>query len=272
MAAEESIYDLIPKPAPVVVKPPMHRSKFPGDAPPSCSTFGATAAAQVLTTNAGGDYVHLARVHRHVQSHALFGPKESQKPSPANFIMKQTKPELPPPKPFVYQDRRKAPLISKSDVGTLRAPEPKNYVAKNTSAAVKLKAKKPEDKTIDYLGKEDFGRPPEYLATVKGEIAQERDMVRQAMETHSAQASAGKIKHTRLPESERVQLLESLQKKHAEVNKLYQNLTHVVALDSTAKIRKKESYERELGELEHAIARLSKKAVFVEDVPQTQFE
>jgi len=266
--AEESIYNLIPRPAPVIEKPPMHRSKFPGDAPPTYSTFGASASSQILETNVGGDYVDMARVHRHKQEHAHFGPKEPHKGDPSIILKKQSKPELPPPKRFEYTDRRKEAVVKRDEGATLKARTNKNFIAKNTTAAVTSVAKKPVDTTVNFLAKPEYGKTPEYLHTVKAEIFDEKQIVQNAVDKQRALATAGQPKHVLLPEDERVQLLESLKKKHDAVNKQYQNLTHVVSIDSTAKIRKKESYERELAELEHAMDRLQKKYVFVEDAPQ----
>jgi hypothetical protein len=54
---DESVYDLIPRAAAEVVKPPMHRSMYPADTPPTASTFGRTHASQIPITNVAGDYV-----------------------------------------------------------------------------------------------------------------------------------------------------------------------------------------------------------------------
>lgn len=104
----------------------------------------------------------MARVHRHKQEHALFGPKESQKPDPRQFQLKQAKPELPPrtfsfnfvrsllfvnlvsvvfslAKRFEYTDRRKPALATKTDIGVLAPRTQKNFIAKNTTAAVKMR-------------------------------------------------------------------------------------------------------------------------------------
>ena len=54
VAAEESIYALIPQPVPTTTKNPMYHSKHPGDAPPTFSTFGLAGTSKPGYNNIAG--------------------------------------------------------------------------------------------------------------------------------------------------------------------------------------------------------------------------
>jgi hypothetical protein len=91
---EESIYDLIPQPAARVIKPKMHRSRFPGDTAPTASTFGSATGSQIPVTNVGGNYSDLKRTHNHRAEGALYG-KAEHFADPTAFQKKKTHRELP---------------------------------------------------------------------------------------------------------------------------------------------------------------------------------
>lgn len=66
-----------------------------------------------------------------------------------------------------------------------------------------------------------------------------------------------------LSEEEVRELREGLKNKWDEVNKKYQQLTHVRLVDTVGLKRKKEGYERQLKEIEDDIKKLNKAYVFV---------
>jgi len=67
----------------------------------------------------------------------------------------------------------------------------------------------------------------------------------------------------KVPEEERIKLLQNLIQKEKETNSQFQLLSHNIGLDSQAKIRRKEDLETELKELEKAIQKLSKPNVII---------
>lgn len=60
------------------------------------------------------------------------------------------------------------------------------------------------------------------------------------------------------------EIREGLKRKWDEVNQEYQKHTHVKLVDTTGLKRRKEAYEKELGEIESDIKKLNKAYVFVE--------
>ncbi len=101
-AAEESIYALIPPPAPVVIKPPMHRSKYPHNTAPTMSTFGMSATATNMITNAGGEYEAAAPAHSHKHPCASMGPGASIPKDPHNFMRSRGADTLPERTPYLW--------------------------------------------------------------------------------------------------------------------------------------------------------------------------
>ena len=67
-----------------------------------------------------------------------------------------------------------------------------------------------------------------------------------------------------LSEDEVRELREGLKRKWDEINQEYQKATHVRLVDKTGLKRRKEGYEKQLGEIEADIKKLNKLYVFVE--------
>lgn len=263
MDHEESVYNLLPKPAPTQQRTVMYRSKYPGNTPPTCSTFGASTAAAVPYTNVDGSFEELQRVHSYKRSGALLGPKGDHYPDPTSFQKKQTRADLPQPHKFEYGDRRK-PALESHTTTTRELPKQRNFVTENAIAAIMSETKHAPSQP-DYLKKSTYGKVPNYLGRVKTQIVQEQEIVRAAMKKEKEEETKYQHKVRPLSEEERQELVENLKKKWAHVNNEYQKITHNVSLDTMGKVKRKESYESQLTELERAIERLSKKTVYVED-------
>lgn len=110
----------------------------------------------------------------------------------------------------------------------------------------------------NYLLKDDYGRPPDYLSQVKEEIRREKEMidtyVRERMGYDEEEQEKGEI----LSDEERTALLEQLKAKWDLTNQKYQRITHIVKLDTFGQVRRKETLEAELKQLETDIERLSR--------------
>ena len=65
-------------------------------------------------------------------------------------------------------------------------------------------------------------------------------------------------------DEERKELIASLKRKWEVVHKNYQEMTHLSKLDTMGQVRKKESCEKELAQLEKDIQLLSKNFIFVD--------
>jgi hypothetical protein len=67
-----------------------------------------------------------------------------------------------------------------------------------------------------------------------------------------------------MTEQERQDLISSLKTKWAKINSDYQCLTHITKLDSIGQIRRKESLESQLSEVEKALSKLSKPNIMID--------
>jgi hypothetical protein len=107
----------------------------------------------------------------------------------------------------------------------------------------------------DYLRKPDFGKIPSYIKKIKADIEKENAMserVREELRTAEA------AKRRLLPQTERIAVLKSLKEKWARVNSEYQQITHMTVLDTLSKIRRKETFEAELLQIEKDMALLER--------------
>ena len=109
-----------------------------------------------------------------------------------------------------------------------------------------------------YLDKEDYGKVPQYLGQVREEIKREKDMIDRYVKEQMGIEDAEPEQLEDMSESERNNLLNALKAKWQSVNNKYQKMTHIVLLDTTGQVRRKEQMEGELKQLEADIERLQK--------------
>ena len=91
------------------------------------------------------------------------------------------------------------------------------------------------------MRKEDYGRPPAYLALLKEEVRREKELVAayvQARLGHTGQSDPQNEPAcgAELAEAERVALVAALKRRWARVNAEYQKGTHLVQLDTLGKV------------------------------------
>ena len=115
-----------------------------------------------------------------------------------------------------------------------------------------------EDPNPNFLLREDFGKVPEYLKHVKEEIRRENDMIQRYVKAKLGEIDVPPIEYEEMDSYEREDLLAALKLKWDKVNAQYQKITHLVQLDTTGQVRRKESLETQLKALEEDIARLEK--------------
>ena len=111
-----------------------------------------------------------------------------------------------------------------------------------------------------FTEKKSFGKVPVYLKKVQAKINEEKEYVRQYLEQREMRETNGNA--TPMPEHERQELLHHLKTKWAEINAAYQTKLGFV-LDTPAKKTRKESYERQLAEIEKDIELLSRGSTIV---------
>lgn len=273
MSQKESIFNLIARKEEVPSKPPLYRSKYPGDSAPTASTFGAATASTVGVTNLRGG-MEWSGSRRHVLESATLGPARdgARKPRPDMYLKSKSGAKaLSEATKFSYRDEteRKPALPNRKSPPVMGLKSTKNFVVSNAIENI-LK----ESNTKNTAAKEsgsgmqkhaEFGKIPQYLSSVKKQINAEYEAIAEMKQERESKlkhdAKSGDIEL--LPESERVSLLNAMKQKWERINSEYQQMTHLVALDTISKIKRKERFEAELSRLERDIQRFSKKHVFI---------
>lgn len=110
----------------------------------------------------------------------------------------------------------------------------------------------------NYLKKEDFGKVPGYLKQVKDEIRRENDMIDRYVKEQMGVQEQEVEDVNEMNEGERIKLIKALKGKWNSVNAEYQKITHLVFLDTIGQVRRKESLEAALKQLETDIQRLER--------------
>ena len=134
----------------------------------------------------------------------------------------------------------------------------KNFITANAVEAI-LQVPKQIPQEPNYLEKEDFGKIPAYLSDIKSEIERENKLVQRYVDQKLGNINDEPEEDLEeLSESERQSLLQALKLKWEKTNGLYQKSTHMVNLDTTGQIRRKELLENELKTIENDILKLER--------------
>lgn len=270
--ADESIFNLIATKETVPTKPEMYRSKFPGNAAPTGSTFGAATTSTVGVTNLRGAMAYNGS-RSHVLESSTLGPAldGGRKPRPDMFLKSKSGAQpLAAATKFSYpeQENERKPALPKQDEApTMGLRSTKNFVVSNALENIlsESKTKNTTKTSADTAKHAEFGKIPQYLSAVKKQINDEYTAIeamqkeRDLAQRHNAQSTEIEL----LPESERVSLLNAMKQKWERINCDYQQMTHLVELDTISKVKRKERFEAELSRLENDIKRFSKKHVFI---------
>ena len=115
-----------------------------------------------------------------------------------------------------------------------------------------------ERSELNYLKKEDYGKVPAYLSQVKEEIRRENEMIQKYVKEQLGEVEEEPEQFEEMGDSEREDLIVELKSKWDKVNAQYQKITHVVRLDTTGQLRRKQALESELKNLETDIERLQR--------------
>jgi hypothetical protein len=99
---------------------------------------------------------------------------------------------------------------------------------------------------------------PQYLKKVREEIRKENDMMDKYVKQQMGEFDREPDKFEEISEYERQDLISALKEKWDSVNARYQQITHLVRLDTTGQVRRKEQLETELKTLETDIEYLSR--------------
>jgi len=240
----ETIYNLVPREYIPPEKRPYPKSTHDPKAGVVGSTFGCHGTTRLY---GAGELVK--------KDGALFGPPKADSGLP---ITQKSPKRTGNENGFGYTDKRKSPVPNKDDVPILGITTSKNFITANAVEAI-LQAPKPlASKELNYMKKEDFGKVPAYLSQVKEEIRRENDMIDRYVKEQMGQVEKTPETFEEFGEDERLELVAQLKAKWDSVNARYQKITHLVQLDTTGQIRRKETLERELATIEADIEKLER--------------
>jgi len=267
----ESIYGIIP-PKPIQQeKPPMYRSTHDGLIPPTCSTFHSKGTSLPGLSNLQGDCVD--RPVGNLSARTMGVEPGSARNNPNTFMrkfantdkvptlseVKRTSPDLL--KPTTLSARHKPSVPRHHERPILNLVTSKNFIVANAVENILATPRKVGDGAKDYLHKEDYGKNPKYLGHIKRDIGEELNYIRELQQRRDDMT---KSQVRPMDEMERLKLIDGLKAKWEHVNTNYQSGTHLTKLDTIGKIRRKETYETELAQIEKDIARLNRKGIHVD--------
>jgi hypothetical protein len=268
---EESIYNILPPKMEPLPKMPIHKSKFPGDMPPSASTFKTRSCS---VTNLVGAVKKEDPVKADL-GHATFGlPPGSFQPNPKQILqkcsscpkvmslkeLKKVNPAALAPTHHVPSRMPPVPRITEKPVMNLVSS--KNFVTANAVENILAAPKKVGVEVKDYLHKEDYGKVPTYLTKIKNDIQEEYDYIRRLQEEEERMMIESQQRV--LTGEEQYALIEGLKAKWEKVNTDYQATTHITLMDSIGKKIRKEKYEAMLALIEKDIEKLNKQQIIVD--------
>ncbi|GMH33715.1 hypothetical protein BSKO_01549 [Bryopsis sp. KO-2023] len=129
----------------------------------------------------------------------------------------------------------------------------KNFITTNAVEAILSQPKQIPELEF-WTQKKGYGKTPKYLATAKQTIEKEKEAVEAYRRMKEQEEMPSSL--TQMDESERRQLLAHLKTKWDSVNTAYQKMTFT--LDTPAKQKRKEGYEKQLVEIERDIQMLER--------------
>ena len=245
----ESVYNLIEKPVIIPEKPPRYKSKFPGNTPPTCSTFGLINTSKPGVTNVGGEFVDPdlnGSAHKIKKDTATFGIQAvKNEVNTSEFLKKGTikqnfekYTQMTNPIPTHHiKEKRKDPVPLRTEKPIMGLVTEKNFIVANAVENILSVPKKPENPPTDFLNKPEFGKVPQYLGTIKQEIQEEKEYLK-TLELERQKRSTGGMEMEVIPEEERLEMLSKLQERLKELKLHYDKQQFAVAAPRNPSKRK----------------------------------
>lgn len=271
---EESIYNLIPRPPDEVVRPPMYRSKHNPCLPPSYSTFG-TIGTSKLQANCNGEDPEVDAAgskHKCKKNAGTMGAAAvSGQVNPQRFLKRgEGNPALPPVGKFdratvAVAGAEKRPAVPRrSEKPVMGLMTEKNFVVANAVDNILSapRRKAPDPPPLGAVAQHSaYGKCPKYLEKTKKKLAEEQLLVGEYQRRQEEDAGGQRMRE--MTTDEREELVSRLKQKWENTHKQYLAMTF--SLDTITKVQRKEALEAELEQLEKAIAKMSKKIIYVYD-------
>lgn len=238
----ETIYNLIPKPPPVVERQPLHVSSF--------------KEAAERSMNSVKKYPH----------RSMGEPKERLYKDPSEYLKKRSRRDDLPPRPRTRphgnETLMKPPVPTQKEIPKTPSKQRRNFILENWKQAPLTKKLHPEKPVRWYTDKPDYGMTPEYIEKVKQEYRNEGqywDDIRDSMEPEDTE-----VRCRLLTEEEKQKILDGLNANLAENKKRYAALSF--GQDHLSFRRRKERMENEAAQLEADIKTFSRQNVYITEV------
>jgi hypothetical protein len=267
--ADESIFNLIPKVLPAIVKPPQYVSIHDPKQQVSHSTNNRKAPNMGLSQHEG----IVNRPDNYLRKNAGLpamdgsgGRKKTLAPlnnsgnnkeNIGNASLSGSGGKHASLNKYDALETRK-PLVPRRDDGNpvlIRKGTEKNFITANAVEAILRVPVAKADNAPDYLRKPDYGQVPQYLSEVKKEIDEENELidafVKQQMNSYADAPEYCEAMNN----GERLELIEKLKIKWDKVNKSYQVLCMHTIFEGNAKYTK-EAYEKQMSEIESDLGKL----------------
>eukprot|EP01017_Pseudomicrothorax_dubius_P051479 TRINITY_DN9918_c0_g1_i1.p1 TRINITY_DN9918_c0_g1~~TRINITY_DN9918_c0_g1_i1.p1 ORF type:complete len:278 (-),score=56.87 TRINITY_DN9918_c0_g1_i1:136-969(-) len=263
-------YNLIKKEPEPKVKPPLYHSKFDPLIPPTGSTLGLKTTPVPGVYNLSGSMVLDSSVRLRAEASTFGRPKDSfVETSPKPKTKKSLSPgsrmraSLSPTtiKSMKMRDSIKPPVPKRDEVPIMGLRSSKDFILSNAVDVILASPVKKQDKDVDWLKRDDYGKVPTYLTQVKEHLKEEYEQVRrqQLEEQEQRQSQIRK-----LTDEEVEELRRSLQAKLEDVTRKYQRRSYLTTFDTLSMLKRKEEYEKEIAFLEKEIEKLNKRYIFVD--------
>ena len=236
---EETIYNLIPKPPPVVVKEALHVSSFSG-----------SKAFDTVKKRGHGTMGETTEMIK-------------KQMSPNRYLKKGSRcKNLPPRERTITKGQEglaKPPVPRQSEIPKNKPQPKKNLILENWKNAPKTKKLHPETPQTWYTDKQDFGKTPKYLARVEKEFKSENaywDEVRESMLPEDTETRC-----RLLSEDERQEILAGLNANLADIKKRYAAMSF--GQDHLSFRKRKEQMENDMAQIEADIKTFSRQNVYI---------
>jgi len=266
----ESIYSIIPPKEIQQEKMAMYKSQHSSKLPPTATTFGGAQTSHPVCMNISGDAGN--QIVPNKSGRTMGKQPGASRANPTDYMkknertskvqslsdVKRTQPHLLQPSDL--KAKLKPDVPKTSDIPVMNLVTSKNFVVANAVETILAAPKKVSQGAKEYLNKEDYGKVPRYLKNIKQDIDAEYDYIHMLQE-QDRQQEADRMRP--MPEEDRSQLIAGLKAKWESVNTEFQGGTHLTVLDTAGKIKRKETHEANLAQIEKDIEKLNRKNIFV---------
>eukprot|EP00697_Spironema_sp_BW2_P013728 gnl/Spiro4/3974_TR1979_c0_g1_i1.p1 gnl/Spiro4/3974_TR1979_c0_g1~~gnl/Spiro4/3974_TR1979_c0_g1_i1.p1 ORF type:complete len:248 (+),score=46.06 gnl/Spiro4/3974_TR1979_c0_g1_i1:40-783(+) len=194
------------------------------------------------------------------RGHATMGPVKVNSPDPKSPLRKTDR-RLGAVGRFEYSTTRRPPIPDSrnpDDRPIFGLQSKRDFIKYNAVNVILSEPNVPQDTSLQYRHKRDYGKRPLYLDQVKRAIDEEQQYIAALAE----QAESQKQTMHMMPEEERRQLLHGLKANLETVKEQYARLPFIA--DTIGRKQRKEGLEAKMVGLEKDILALSRPRVFVQ--------